>query len=71
MQTLTIKTDNLHAIRLIEELAAMNLLELVKKTTSSSTQKISERLRGSITPEQAQQMRQELQQSRDEWERDF
>jgi hypothetical protein len=73
MQTLTIRTDNPHAVRLIEELAAMHLIEIepVGKRTVSAGQKLSERLAGSITPEQAEQMRRELQQSLDEWERNF
>jgi hypothetical protein len=70
MQTLTIRTDNPHAVRLIEELAAMHLIEIepVEKRVASGKQKLSERMAGSITPDQADQMRRELQQSRDEWE---
>jgi hypothetical protein len=48
----------------------MHLIEIepVEKRVASGKQKLSERMAGSITPDQADQMRRELQQSRDEWE---
>jgi len=69
MQTLIIRVDNPHAVRLIEELEALHLIEVVRDLLPAKKPKLSERLAGSITTEQANQMRDELQQSRDEWER--
>ncbi|PRY47206.1 hypothetical protein CLV58_101272 [Spirosoma oryzae] len=71
MQTFTIRVTNPHTVRLIEELAALQLLEVVDKPVTNDTRKLSERLAGSITPQQAEQMRRELAESRIEWERNF
>jgi len=71
MQTLTIKINNPHALRLIEELEALKLIEVIKKNVLLREPGLSERLAGSITAAQATRMRDELQQSRDEWERNF
>jgi len=71
MQTLTIRVNNPHAIRVIEELEALRLIEVVRELVPQAKQKLSERLAGSITSEQANRMREELQRSRDEWERNF
>ena len=71
MQTLTIRVNNPHAARVIEELEALRLIEVVRELTPGRKQKLSERLAGSITSEQANRMREELQQSREEWERNF
>lgn len=71
MQTLTIRVNNPHAFKLIEELEALQLIEVVRKSVPKKKQKLSERLAGSITGEQAARMREELQHSRDEWERNI
>ena len=71
MRTLTIRVSNPHAIRLIEELAALQLLEVIDKPSDDRPLKLSERLAGSLTPEQAEQMRRELAESRSGWERNF
>ncbi|QKZ15049.1 hypothetical protein [Spirosoma sp. KUDC1026] len=71
MQTFTIRVTNPHTVRLIEELAALQLLELVETPDRKDSRKLSERMVGSITPEQAEQMRKELAESRDGWERNF
>lgn len=71
MQTITIRVNNPHAFRLIEELEALQLIEVVRKSVPPYKRKLSERLAGSITSEQADRMRKELQQSRDEWERNI
>ena len=72
MQTLTIQTNNSHAIGLLEELAALNLIEVVNKSNSfPKKQKLSDRLWGSISSETAKKMNEELEQTRNEWERDI
>jgi hypothetical protein len=69
MQTLTIQTDNSHAIGLLEELAALNLIEVINKSNSyPKKQKLSDRLWGSISSETAKKMNEELEQTRNEWE---
>lgn len=72
MQTLTIQINNAHALKLLEELEALNLIQVLKKTVSKeNSKKLSERLAGSINPEQAAIMRNELNQMRSEWDRDI
>ncbi|MDZ7899897.1 MAG: hypothetical protein U5N85_17970 [Arcicella sp.] len=70
MQTLTIQTNNSHAIGLLEELAALNLIEVINKSNNfPKKQKLSDRLWGSISSETAKKMNEELEQTRNEWER--
>jgi hypothetical protein len=70
MQTLTIKINNSKAIKLIEDLESLKLIEVLKKSVvKEKGKKLSERLAGSITSKQADVMRSELQQMRNEWER--
>ena len=72
MQTLTIQTNNSHAIGLLEELAALNLIEVINKSNNfPKKQKLSDRLWGSISSETAKKMNEELEQTRNEWERDI
>ena len=72
MQTLTIQTNNSHAIGLLEELAALNLIEVINKSVISTNKtKLSDRLWGSISDETAKKMHEELNQMRNEWERDI
>lgn len=71
MQTLTIRVSSPHVFKVIKELEALQLIEVVEEIAPQKKQKLSERLAGSITSEQAGRMREELQQSRDGWERNF
>jgi hypothetical protein len=72
MQTLTIQTNNSHAIGLLEELAALNLIEVINKSVSASKKtKLSDRMWGCISSETAKKMNEELEQARNEWERDI
>jgi hypothetical protein len=70
METLTIKIKDSNALKLIRNLEALNVLEVINPEKKQSGLKLSERLSGSITPEQAEIMHKEIQQMRDEWERD-
>ena len=72
MQTITIKINNTHALKLLEELEALNLIEVIKRTvTKDSSAKLSDRLWGSISSEEADKMRNELIEMRNEWDRDI
>ena len=69
MQMLTIQTNNSHAIGLLEELAALNIIEVISKSViSTKNKKLSDRLWGSISSETAKKMNEELEQIRNEWE---
>ena len=70
MQTVTIKINNAHALKLLEELEALNLIKVIKKSVvKENRKKLSERLAGSISSKQANLMRKELTEMHNEWER--
>jgi hypothetical protein len=70
MKTLTIRTDNTHALKMLEELEALKLIQVIRKSVVKQQSKtLSERLAGSITSDQAALMRKELTEMRDGWQR--
>jgi hypothetical protein len=70
--TITIKINNAKALKLLEDLESLNLIEVIKKSIiKSKKEKLSERLLGSITSKQANIMRGELDQMRNEWNRNI
>ena len=70
MQTLTIKVNNSKALKLLEDLEALNLIKVIKRPVVNVKKgKLSERLAGSISAKQAKLMRNELTEMRNEWER--
>ncbi len=74
MQTVTIKINNPHALNLLQELEAMKMIEVITKKIGPPKKAklpLSERLAGSISADQAKNMRLELIQMRDEWERNI
>jgi HAMP domain-containing protein len=72
MQTVTIKVNNIKALKLLEDLEALDLIEVIKKTVvKGKSKKLSDQLSGSITATEAKQMRKELKQMRSEWERNI
>ena len=72
MQTLTIKINNVKALKLLEDLEDLNLIQVISKIAVNEKKgKLSERLAGSISSKQAKVMRKELSEMRDEWERNI
>ena len=69
MQTLTITIIDSKALKLLEDLESLNLIRVLRAKEGKSQQKLSERLRGSISEEQANAMHKELLQMRNEWGR--
>jgi hypothetical protein len=69
MQTLTIDVSSPQTLKLLEHLEAMNLIRVVSRQTKPTGQKLSEKLYGSISDSEAEQMREELRQIRSEWNR--
>ncbi|MCF8459881.1 MAG: hypothetical protein K9G46_04090 [Flavobacteriales bacterium] len=71
-RTLTIETENSHALRVLEELAELKLIR-IRKDSSDKTgkKKLSELLLGSISKEEGERMQEDVRKMRDEWERDF
>ena len=71
MKQVTIEINNSKAMRLIESLADLKLITLLKTAKKPVAPKFSDRLEGSITASQAKKMQVELKKMRKEWERDI
>lgn len=70
LQTLTIQVKGRKALKLIKSLEALNLLKILSPSfTKPSKSKLSKRLSGSISKENADKIDEEIDQMRDEWER--
>ena len=69
MQTLTIEVDNDKAVKLIEELEALNILRIIDDKPINTEEKLSESIAGSLSEEQAKDIEQELEAMRREWNR--
>jgi hypothetical protein len=69
METLTIKIKDSNALKLIHDLEDLNLIQVVTPAVKKSATKVSAILSGSISPEEADKMHEELKQMRNEWER--
>lgn len=61
---LTIDVSNPKAVKLLEDLEALNLIKVVNRQTKPTGQKLSEKLYGSISDKQAKLMTEELRQMR-------
>ena len=69
MTTLTIKVKDNKTLKLIEDLEALDLIQVVSQSVKK-TSKLSALLKGSISAEKAEAMQAELNQIRNEWDRD-
>ena len=69
MKTLTIKIKDDKALKLIHDLEDLNLIKVISPRQKKSATKLSTLLSGSISPEEAGNMHRELEQMRNEWER--
>lgn len=68
METLFIELTNPKARNLLQELEELHLIKVIKKE-SFTDQKPSQKLRGSISAEAARAFNEEINKSRDEWNR--
>lgn len=71
MDTLTIKIRDNKALKLIQDLESLNLIQVIKISPQKPVKKLSAEMSGSISKEQADFMQKELKKFRDEWERDI
>ncbi len=69
METIIIDVSNPQAIKLLEDLEALNLIKMVSRQTRKGENKLSQKLYGSISDSQAENMKEELRQMRSEWNR--
>ena len=71
MDTLTIKIRDSKTLKLIRDLESLNLIQVINNPKEKPAKKLSSEMTGSISEEQANSMQKELQQIRNEWERDI
>ena len=72
MHTITIQIKHDAVLRLIEDLARLNLVRVISRgIKGKDKQPLSARLAGSISDAQAVEMDMELNETRSEWGRDF
>jgi ribosomal protein L12E/L44/L45/RPP1/RPP2 len=70
METLTIKVKDTKALKLIHDLEDLDLIQVIETTSKNQHANLSQLLKGSIAPADAEKMQQELKEMRNEWERD-
>ncbi|GAA4786195.1 hypothetical protein GCM10023231_12660 [Olivibacter ginsenosidimutans] len=69
MDTLTIKIRNKNALKLLQDLEQLKLIQIVSEPKQVSKKKISETLAGSIGKKEAAIYHRAIKTMRDEWER--
>lgn len=72
MKTVTIQFSDDKALKLLENLEALNLIQIIKQPVSAH-QELSKKFAGALhlSDEQYSEFQQHLNQSRNEWERDI
>jgi hypothetical protein len=70
MTRLIIEIKDSGVLKLLETLESLNLIRVIRGEVTSNKNKLSERLRDSISPLQAKEWQKELKTMRGEWERD-
>ncbi|MEH6309022.1 hypothetical protein RYH73_25450 [Olivibacter sp. CPCC 100613] len=69
METLVIKIRDKNAIKLIQDLELLNLIQIVSDKRKAKKAKLSEALVGSISKEEAETYQKAVKTMREEWER--
>ncbi len=70
MKTVTVELKNNNALRLLKDLELAKIIRIVDRDKQEKT-KLSSRLRGSISKERAKELSRQLEQMRNEWERNI
>lgn len=68
MRTVTVELRNNNALRLLKDLELANIIRVLDKDKKKEKTKISASLRGAISKERAQELNEQLNQMRNEWE---
>ena len=66
MSTLTIEVTNQKALRLMEELEALNIIKVIKRETKEKTN-LADKYKGILNKEQGESLNQHIEQMRSEW----
>jgi hypothetical protein len=69
MTQLTIEIKDSKTLKLIEDLADLKLIRVLKAKAKEGERKLSDRLAGTLTLSQAKELDRELKKMRKEWER--
>jgi hypothetical protein len=68
MQTLLVEVKSQTGLKILQDLEQANIIRLIPAEKDNMPQKLSARLRGSISKETTHQMQTELEQMRKEWQ---
>jgi hypothetical protein len=68
MQTLTITVIDTKALKLLEDLEALNLIRVIKREEDQPRQKLSEKYLGTLPSQVADSLQEYITQSRKEWD---
>ncbi len=71
MKTVTVEIKNDIALTFLHNLESMHVLRVIEDKTTKTKQKLSERFAGCLSKERAEELQKELNQMRNEWERDI
>lgn len=67
METLTIDVSSPQAMRLLEDLEALNLIKVVGRQTKPKREKLSEKYAGQLSEKVADELQDYVTKSREEW----
>ncbi len=67
MRTVTVELRNKNALRLLKDLELANIIRVLDKDIKAEKTKLSSKLRGAISKERAQELNEQLNQMRNEW----
>ena len=68
MRTVIVELVNNNALRLLKDLELANIIRVLDKDIRKEKTKLSASLRGAISKERAQELNEQLNQMRNEWE---
>ena len=68
MRTITVELRNNNALRLLKDLELANTIRVLDKDKKKDKTRLSASLRGGISKERAQELNEQLNQMRNEWE---
>ncbi len=67
MQTYLVEVKDITGLRILQELEQAKIIKLIQTVQKKDLQNLSSRLRGSLSKETAQNMKEEIEQMRNEW----
>jgi len=68
MQTILVEVKDAAGMKILQDLESAKIIRLIIPDKKNKNEKLSERLRGSISKETVREMQTELEQMRSEWQ---